>query len=282
MERLSTRELEYFVALAEELHFGRAAERLGIAQPPLSRAISQLERRVGVPLLERTSRKVTLTPAGEVLLHESRKALDAVSAAMLRTRRAGAVSSRLVVVLKPGGDGGLLPDILARYEKDPDAIEVDLLFCGVGEQATMLRDGRADVGFVHTPHDDLSGFDTERLVVEKMIVVLPAGHRLAARSHVRLEDLEGENLPSWQGGTVDEGHGPDPHAGGRLMQLIALGRLVAVVPESLAGQLRRDLTCVPVEDAPPSTLLVAWPERSRSRAVAAFVRAAAAVSPCAR
>jgi DNA-binding transcriptional LysR family regulator len=282
MERLSTRELEYFVALAEELHFGRAAERLGMAQPPLSRAISQLERRVGVSLLERTSRKVALTPAGEVLLHESRKALDAVSAAMLRSQRAGAETQRLVVVLKPGGEGGMLPDLLAAYEKDADAIEVDLLFCGVGEQASMLRDGRADVGFLHAPHDDLSGFDTERLAVEKMIVVLPVGHRLAARSSVRLAELEGENLPSWQGGTIDEGLGSDPHAGGRLMQLVALGRMVVVAPESLASQLRRDLTCVPVEDAAPSTLLVAWPERSRSRAVAAFVRAAVSVSPFGR
>ena len=219
-----------------------------------------------------------MTPAGEVLLHESRKALDAVSAAMLRTRRAGAVSSRLVVVLKPGGDGGLLPDILTTYEKDPDAIEVDLLFCGVGEQATMLRDGRADVGFVHAPHDDLSGFDTEELVVEKMkIAAIPAGHQRAC-AFARSSRGFGRREPLLPGkAEFDEGHGPDPHAGGRLMQLIALGRLVAVVPESLAGQLRRDLTCVPVEDAPPSTLLVAWPERSRSRAVAAFVRAAAAV-----
>ena len=85
---METRELRYFVAVAEELHFGRAAERLGIAQPPLSRAISQLERRLGVTLFERTSRQVTLTAAGEVLLGEGLAALDAVSAAERRTRRA--------------------------------------------------------------------------------------------------------------------------------------------------------------------------------------------------
>src|SRR5205814_2281623 len=79
---METRELAYFVAVAEELHFGRAAQRLGMAQPPLSRAIQQLERRMGVPLLERTSRGVILTPAGEVFLVESHKALDAVEAAV--------------------------------------------------------------------------------------------------------------------------------------------------------------------------------------------------------
>src|SRR5690349_11195619 len=107
MDRLETRDLRYFVAVAEELHFGRAADRLGIAQPPLSRAIRQIERRVGVPLLTRTSRHVALTPAGEVLLHEARKALDAVLAAGVRARRAGAAERRLVLVMKPGGDAGL-------------------------------------------------------------------------------------------------------------------------------------------------------------------------------
>src|SRR5918998_4884330 len=99
-EDVETRELRYFVAVAEELHFGRAAERLGIAQPPLSRAIAQLERRLGVTLLERTSRRVALTPAGEVLQEQARTALDALAAAALRTRRAGAPQPRLVVALK--------------------------------------------------------------------------------------------------------------------------------------------------------------------------------------
>src|SRR3954471_14179165 len=112
---METRELRYFVAVAEELHFGRAAERLGIARPPLSRAIRQLERRLGVTLLERTSRSVAVTAAGRVLLREGRAALDAVAAADRRTRRAGQPAARLVLVTKSGAAGDLLPAMLAAY-----------------------------------------------------------------------------------------------------------------------------------------------------------------------
>ncbi|MGH3319754.1 MAG: LysR family transcriptional regulator [Streptosporangiaceae bacterium] len=278
MDRVETRELTYFVTVAEELHFGRAAERLGIAQPPLSRAIKRLERRLGVALLDRGSRHVALTPAGEVLLHEGSRALDAVAAAALRTRRAGQPDPRLVVATKPGGDAGLLPDILAAYEREPDAIPVDVHLCGVGEQMSLLRDGRADAAFLHAPHDDLSGIDTEELLVQRQVAVLPAWHRLAGRDGVRLADLEGETMPRWPGMAADAASGPEVRDAGQLMQLIVLGHTIAVLPESAVGHVRRDLVCVPVLDAPLVTMMVGWLEQSRSRALAAFVRAAAAVA----
>jgi DNA-binding transcriptional LysR family regulator len=277
MDSLETRELTYFVAVAEELHFGRAAQRLGIAQPPLSRAIKQIEHRVGVPLLVRSSRSVALTPAGDVLLHEARKALDAVAAATRRARRAGQPAAQLVVVTKPGGDAGLLPDILAEYGSDPAALAVDVLLCGIGEQAQLLRDGRADIGLLHRPWDDLSGFDTEELLAQRLVAVLTAGHRLAGRAAVQLADLEGEPTPRWPG-TPADGAGPLVRDGAQLMELVALGRAVAVLPESVRDRARRDLVFVPVLDAPPSTVVIAWPERSRSLATAAFVRAAIAVA----
>lgn len=272
---METRELAYFVTVAEELNFTRAAERLQIAQPALSRAIRRLERRLGVTLLERTSRNVALTPAGEVLLDEARRALEAVDAAVRRTRRAGRREPRLVVAMKPGGDAGLLPGILAAYADEPDAIPVDVV-CGIGERVTMLRDGRADVALLHELND-LHGFDTADLLVEDQVVMVSRDHRLAGRPAVVLADLAGETLPRWYGappGAVT----PDATELGHLMQNVALGRAVAVVPESKRATMRADLVAVPVLDAPPTTLLLAWPEGRRSPALAAFVRVAVAVA----
>ncbi|WP_329051914.1 LysR substrate-binding domain-containing protein [Amycolatopsis sp. NBC_01488] len=267
---METRELAYFVAVAEELNFGRAARRLGMAQPPLSRAIQQVERRMGVQLLERTSRGVTLTAAGEVFLVESRKALDAVEAAVRRAQRAGQAEPRLLVAMKPDGDAGLLERILPRYRQDPDAVEIEVVVCGIGEQAPMLRDGRVDLAFLHARHDDLSGFDTELLLEQDQVAMLPRGHRLAGRAALVLADLDGEPFPRWPG---SDGSGPEVRDAGQLLQLVALGQVVAVVPESARRHARPDTVCVPVLDAPQTSVLLAWPDRTRSRAVAAFVRA---------
>jgi DNA-binding transcriptional LysR family regulator len=288
MERLETRELTYFVAVAEELHFGRAALRLGVTQPPLSRAIRQLERRLGVTLLERTSQRVTLTAAGEVLLAESRPILDAVAAAARKARRAGQPGPRLLLTISPCGDT-LLRDILAAYESDPDAIPVDIDVRTVGRLA-YLREGHADVAFLHGPAPaGLHGLDTDELMVERPVAVLPRTHRLAGRKSLRLNDLRGEPLPRWPGvpedrwaGTgVEFGPGPLVHDAGELMQLIALGRTIALEPKSVLGPLRRELIGVPVLDAPTSPMLIAWPSQSRSRPLAAFVRAATSVTAAA-
>ncbi|SMD06251.1 LysR family transcriptional regulator [Kibdelosporangium aridum] len=273
MDWLETRELAYFIAVAEELHFGRAAERLRIAQPPLSRAIRQLEQRLGVELFERTSRKVMLTAAGEVLLHEARKALDAVAAAARRTQRVA--EPKLVMVMKPGSDGGMLQAILDTYATERDALPVQVQVCAIGEQAQILRDGRADVAVLHLPYDDTSGFDVEQLRVEGAVAILPAGHRYADRDRLWMSDLEGEPMPRWPGMT---GTGPEVRDAAQLMQLITLGQMIAVLPESARIGLREDLVAVPVVDGPITTIALGWPERSSSRAVAAFVRAAIAVA----
>ncbi|MER5835758.1 LysR family transcriptional regulator [Streptomyces sp. NPDC002130] len=283
---METRELRYFVAVAEELHFGRAAQRLGIAQPPLSRAIGQLERRLQAPLLERSSRAVTLTEAGAVLLREARAALEAVEAAERRTRRAAlAPSGRAGVVLatKAGASGDLLAKLLDAYAAEPDAVTVDLLLCGMGEQGPMLRDGRADVALLHLPFDTTAGLDTEELCTEGQVALLPAGHPLTDRPHLRTADVTGLPdlpMPRWPGpdGTYPAGPGPQVRDHTQLLQLIALGRACWIAPESCRTHLREGLAAVPVRDAPTVTTLIAWPPHSRSRGVAQLVRAAVRVS----
>jgi LysR family transcriptional regulator, benzoate and cis,cis-muconate-responsive activator of ben and cat genes len=279
---VETRELRYFVAVAEELHFGRAAERLGMAQPPLSRAIRQLERRLGVTLLERTSRSVALTEAGSVLLREGRAALDAVDAADRRTRRAALAATGdpgLVLVTKAGASYELLAKLLDAYAAEPGAVAVDVVLCRIAEQERLLRDGRADVALLHRPFDSTVGFDTEELCTEGQVAVLPAGHPLSTRNELRTSEvsaLPGLPLPRWPGadGAYPDGPGPPAHDVTQLFQLIALGRACAVLPDSCRTQLSGDLAAVPVVDAPPVTTVIAWPPHSRSRALAGLVRAA--------
>ncbi|MGX1811087.1 LysR family transcriptional regulator [Nocardia sp. NPDC055321] len=276
---METRELRYFVAVAEELHFGRAARRLAIAQPPLSRAIQQLERRLGVPLLHRTSRTIALTEAGSVLLREARTALDAVEAAERRTRRAAADRPGLVLAVKAGASSDLLSNLLHAYASEPDAAPIEVMLCGPGQPEGLLRTGRADVALLHRPYDTTAGFDTEDLHTESQVVVLPARHPLADREHLPLAEvraLTDPPLPRWprSDGTYAEGPGPQVRDHTQLLQLIALGRACAVVPESLRTQLRADHVAVPVPDAPPVTTVIAWPPHSRSKAVAGLVRIA--------
>lgn len=277
---MELRELRYFVAVAEELHFGRAAERLEIAQPPLSRAIAQLERRLGVALLERTSRKVTLTAAGAVLLSEARAILSAAATAERRTREAARSRPRLVFAVKSGTAGELLAELLDAYRAEPDAATVDLLLCEAHQQQRLLRSGKADAALLHLPFDTTDGLDTEILSTEGQVAILPAAHPLAGRSHLRtaevtaLTDLPPARWPDTDGG-YPEGPGAEVRNLTQLFQLIALGRTTAILPESACTDLRRDLAAVPVLDAPPVTTVIAWPSQSRNRAVADLIRVAA-------
>ncbi|WP_328557715.1 MULTISPECIES: LysR family transcriptional regulator [unclassified Streptomyces] len=285
MDTLETRELRYFMAVAEELHFGRAAERLGMAQPPLSRAIQQLERRLGVSLLERNRRGVSLTDAGEVLLHEGRAALDATAAAARRTRRAGGADSqgrprnRLVLAVKAAGTHELLRKLLDAYAAEPDAAEIEVLPCGLCEQEGLLRDGRADVALMHTPFNSLTGFDSEELLAEGQIAVVPAGHPLATRRTLSLadvSDIPGLPLARWpRHGTYPPGPGPEVRDQTQLAQLIALGRTAAVLPDSARTWLWAEHAAVPLTDAPLVVTHIAWPPHSRSLALAGLVRTAA-------
>ncbi|MCG0288185.1 LysR family transcriptional regulator [Streptomyces sp. PSAA01] len=279
MVELETRELEYFVAVADELHFGRAAARLSIAQPALSKAIRRIETRLGVPLFLRSSRHVELTPAGEALQEHGRHALNAVAAAVRSARRAVDTQAHLRLVLKPGGDAGLLSGILAEYAHQPDARRVDILFSGPADRTDFLLDGRADVGLLYVPFDDLDGLDHETLHAEERVAIVPTAHRLAGLASVRMADLEGETLPRWKGVPGGDGTGPEVADVVQLLQMIKVGRMIGVLPRSLVEPLPPGLVGVPVSDAPLSRLVLAWNEQDRRPLLASFVAAALRVPP---
>lgn len=200
MSELEVRELRYFIAVAEELNFSRAAQRLGMAQPPLSKAIAQMESRLGVRLLERTTRQARLTTAGQVLLDQARIAVDAVHAAARRARRAGQPTPQLVVAVKPGGDAGLLREILAAYRGTGSHLPPpEVVVGGSGEPIAMLRDGRADVALLRSPFDG-QGLDSQTLVVEPRLAVLPAAHRLAGHAATAADRPQGRTDPTLERG----------------------------------------------------------------------------------
>ncbi|GAA1485079.1 LysR family transcriptional regulator [Brachybacterium fresconis] len=282
METLETRELRYFTAVAEELHFGRAAERLGIAQPPLSRAIQQLERRLGVRLFDRDRSGVALTEAGRVLQEEAGLALTAVEAAVRRTRHAATPSRPLRLATKAGASHELLRMLLEATAGAPGAPAIEVVLCEVGEQAGLLRTGAADAAVMHRPVDDLAGFETQEILTEGQVMIVPAGHPLASRDQVTLAEVA--HLPDlpmarWPqlDGTYPDGPGPEVRTQSQLAQLVALGLTLLVIPASSRAWQWPQHAAIPVTDATAITTVLAWPPHVRSPAVEALREAAAAL-----
>jgi DNA-binding transcriptional LysR family regulator len=280
---VETRELRYFVAVAEELHVGRAAQRLGMAQPPLSRAIAQLERRLGAELFIRGPRGVTLTTAGQTLLNEGRAALAAVEAAERRTRRTVEASSggaTVVLTAKAGASGELMAKLLDAFAAEPDSVDVEVVLSPPGHQAAMLLDGRADVAILHRPFDDTSGFDVETLAVDDQVLILPSGHPASSQASMTfaeatsIPDLPAPRWPRLDG-TYPDGPGPEMRDLTQILQLVRLGRTAIVLPESACANLHDGHTIVPLTDAPRVTTVIAWPPHSTSAGVAGLVRTAA-------
>ena len=296
MSKVESRPLRHFVAVAQELSFARAAERLRISAPALSRTVAQLEAQLGVRLLERSTRKVALTDAGSVLLDQAQIALDALDAAAHRAQRAGEPRHRLVLALKADLDGGLLEQTIEAYDREQPGVPIEVMLCGWGEQAQLLRQGRADVALVYQPHEriDEREADFDVVLEEPQVVALPAEHPLASRRAVAVAELEAdyELTPGtviWRPRRTDRSIEDQPRIGdmSQLLKLVELGQLIALLPASVAARfVRAQLTYRPVPDARPATLAVAWPRSSRSLATAAFVRVitelAAGTSPAGR
>lgn len=184
-------QLRCFAAVAEELHFGRAATRLHMTQPPLSRQIQLLEHAVGVQLLERTSRSVRLTAAGAVLYQEAAALLEHARRAADAAARTGKGEQGRVAVGYTAVTGWtVLPAVLAAAARALPRIEIGLLEMVSSEQLQALAEDRIDIGFVRPQHA-AEGLRFHRVVREPMVLALPARHPLARRAAIRQADVAG-------------------------------------------------------------------------------------------
>jgi DNA-binding transcriptional LysR family regulator len=246
------RHLRYFRAVAEELHFGRAAERLHIAQPPLSQQIRQLERELGVALLVRSTRKVDLTPAGAAYLNRAVAILDAVDDAAEQAQRiAGGTEGRLAIGCVGSATYSLLPQLVrALHEALPG---VDVSVRGemlVPAQIAALLAGEIDLALLRPPVEQ-SGVLLETVRRDRLLVALPEGHALAIRDELRINDLRDEEFVAHAGHgrsvmnsvvtamCADAGFVPrvrhEVEETSTLVTLVAAGLGVAIVPDPTAA-----------------------------------------------
>ncbi|MCC6317592.1 MAG: LysR family transcriptional regulator [Gemmatimonadaceae bacterium] len=183
------RHLRYFVAVAEELHFGRAASRLGIAQPPLSQQIQALEKALGVRLLERSRRHVALTPAGAQLLGDARRVLRDVREAATAARRAArGETGTLSVAFAASVMFLALPRIIRRFREQFPGVHLELRELATGPQLAALRSGELDVGFLRQPPPDPM-LVTETVMTEPLMIAVSRRHPLATRRRLVLKEL---------------------------------------------------------------------------------------------
>lgn len=244
MKRIEVRELEYFLAVADTLHFARAADNLGIASPPLSRAIAKLERRLGTPLFERTSRRVELTAAGRVFKTEARNTLRCLDRAVRRTQQLG--NGALRIATPPGTGAGLLREAVRGYLARFGSGTVELVF--TRDQIGAVRDGRADVALVCSA-GDLTGLHAHSVAAEHPVALVPADHPFAVQGAVTLSCLLQD--PAY---TADL-----PSVGlDALIDLVATGQLVAVVGDSAVDRLGRHVVAIPVTGLPVTDVQLAW------------------------
>ncbi len=296
---IELRHLRYFVAVAEELHFGRAAQTLGMAQPPLSQQIKRLEVRLGVALFRRNRRHVELTDIGAVLLDEARALLAHASRVNEAVRRAAAGTAGTVRMGFVGSAAHeVLPALLRRFrEAVPDA-RVTLTELATTEQVTAIADGTMDAGLVRMP---ISSTDvaTRPLVEEPLVIALPDFHPLAHRRRLPLAALAdqpfvlfGRQLnPLFHDEVIsachDAGFSPDvvQEAGEMptIVSLVAAGLGVSLVPASME-RLRTDgVVYIPLQGRGVRiTIALAWRREHPSPLVSNLIRVARETWPSRR
>ncbi|QHE87314.1 LysR family transcriptional regulator [Hydrogenophaga sp. BPS33] len=284
------RHLRYFLVLAEELHFGRAAQRLAITQPPLSLNIQQLEASVGAQLFTRNSRGVQLTAAGQAFVPAARALLDQAQQA---AREARDVSQGLVGNLRIGFVGTALyrglPDILKSFGAAHPRLRLVLQEMSSSEQLIDLRHERLDVGFVHTTHVP-AGFSQILLSRQPFVACLPTGHALARRRRLPLAHLHAEPFAMVSRAVSPDYHerflglcadaGFVPEIGYELrhwlsvVSLVSQGLAVALVPAAMRQAGLPGVVFVPLDvDSPPYETHCLWIGERHTTAQFAFLDA---------
>jgi len=280
------RHLRYFVRAAEEMHFGRAAEQLGIAQPPLSQAIQRLERELEVELFDRSRRQIALTEAGRLLLDEARSLLagEERMRSLMRLARQGRLGT-LRAGVPPETPAVALQALVRRLTEQTPGLDVDLQELTTGEQLRLLAEARLDVGVVHHPVDapDLRFGPS---VTVPLGLLLPRLSPLARLSEIRLADLAGQDLvlpprttaPGWHDHVVEvcreNGFTPGRIRHARnpefLLGLVLAGHGVAVEPESTARREPRVAWRAIAGNPLRRTVSAAWPAQSPHPAAERF------------
>ena len=203
---IELRHMRHFVTVAEELHFGRAAARLGMAQPPLSQSIQRLETALGFKLFARTQRRVELTPAGRVFLDESRRTLSQADATVTLSRQAASDdTAELHVTFVSAALYRVLPVALRQFRSAHPLVRIRLDELATDPQIESLKDGTADLGFVTPPFRSTGGLEVVSIHRDPIVVAVPASSILARRDHLELSDLAEENFvlfPYKQGPTL--------------------------------------------------------------------------------
>lgn len=278
---MDLRTLGYFVAVAEERHFGRAAARLHMTQPPLSRAIKQLEADLGCVLLDRSPAGVALTAAGTTLYDEARALLARADQARVRVAAAAGTDT---VTLGTLGDSAeqVGTRLAAAYRERHPGIRVVIREADLSDPTTGLRAGLVDVALTRMPFDD-TGIVTHVLRSDPMGVVLREDDPLAGRDSVCFDDLAGRRWfrfpdgtdPVWCAYWRADGDGQVVRTVHECMQAVLWNGTVGLAP--LAHSFPAGFRVVPLRDMPSSDLVVAWPAAGPSPLVRSFVGVAASL-----
>jgi DNA-binding transcriptional LysR family regulator len=285
---MELRHLRYFVAVAEELHFRRAAERLHVSQPPLSQQIRALEGELGVTLFERNRRRVELTAAGAALLTEARAILSHVDHAVDITQRAArGEAGALAIGFVGSAMYGRLPDVVRAFHAERPSVALRLRELPTADALSALAEGRIDVGVVR-PAQVESGIEIDVVQREGVLAALPEGHRLAGAEALSLSDLGGEAFVMLARreapglfGALDAAMrelGVAPREVQEVTEmrtvlgLVSAGVGVSVVPASVAGSERSHVVFLPLKGRVPTVeLALAWRGGDASPPLAAFL-----------